>query len=243
MEEIPTNLMLVVEKQSAQIVELKTMLKELNDKVDFMRTELAQKMEDVLKEQLRFFLSKSPLLDTTQVIAAIPNEAKKEEKFVKLSVGGRIFETTLDTLTSQKDSMLSAMFSGKFKLEKTTEGAIFIDRNPTYFEFILEWLRSKELPDFESPAIAQKLIAEAEYFGLETLIQQIQESPSSFDRFSKAISTDMKKVQTLKGHTSGVNKYKNEKLIQIRYSNYVFHQTEKVSYQPHHMRYSSGSGQ
>ncbi|XP_022783164.1 BTB/POZ domain-containing protein KCTD15-like [Stylophora pistillata] len=53
---------------------------------------------------------------------------------VKLNVGGRIYKTTLDTLRKDPDSMLSAMFSGRFELKADEEdGAYFIDRDGELF--------------------------------------------------------------------------------------------------------------
>jgi len=50
---------------------------------------------------------------------------------VKLNVGGKIYKTTLNTLRKDPDSMLSAMFSGRFEFIKPDEedGAYFIDRD------------------------------------------------------------------------------------------------------------------
>ena len=36
---------------------------------------------------------------------------------IKLNVGGKIYKTTLDTLRKDPDSMLCAMFSGRFELK------------------------------------------------------------------------------------------------------------------------------
>jgi len=58
---------------------------------------------------------------------------------IKLSVGGRIFITTLLTLQSDPDSMLTAMFSGPFALDKMSddENMVFIDRPGSLFERML----------------------------------------------------------------------------------------------------------
>lgn len=41
---------------------------------------------------------------------------------VKLNVGGSFFDTSRTTLTSQKDSMLEAMFSGRHNVDKDDTG-------------------------------------------------------------------------------------------------------------------------
>ena len=53
---------------------------------------------------------------------------------IKLNVGGKIYKTTLDTLRKDPDSMLCAMFSGRFELKPDEDdGAYFIDRDSKLF--------------------------------------------------------------------------------------------------------------
>ena len=52
---------------------------------------------------------------------------------VKLNVGGKIYNTTLDTLRKDPDSMLCAMFSGRHELKPDQEDACFIDRDGKLF--------------------------------------------------------------------------------------------------------------
>ena len=53
---------------------------------------------------------------------------------IKLNVGGKIYKTTLDTLRKDPDSMLCAMFSGRFELKADEDdGAYFIDRDGELF--------------------------------------------------------------------------------------------------------------
>ena len=53
---------------------------------------------------------------------------------IKLNVGGKIYKTTLDTLRKDPDSMLCAMFSGRFELKADEDdGAYFIDRDAELF--------------------------------------------------------------------------------------------------------------
>ncbi|KAL9950664.1 hypothetical protein ACROYT_G043197 [Oculina patagonica] len=55
---------------------------------------------------------------------------------VKLNVGGKIYKTTLDTLRKNPDSMLCAMFFGRFELKADEEdGAYFIDCDGKHFSF------------------------------------------------------------------------------------------------------------
>jgi len=68
-----------------------------------------------------------------------------EDDIVEINVGGQVFSTYLNTLTKIPESILAAMFSGRFPLNKDSNGRIFIDRDPKIFRYILMYLRSGEL--------------------------------------------------------------------------------------------------
>jgi len=88
---------------------------------------------------------------------------------VKLDVGGVHFSTTTTTLTSESNSMLAAMFSGRYPLQRDKHGHIFIDRDGNSFHHILNWLRNKKVPSLSSAEL-DSLMMEAEYFQLKELI-------------------------------------------------------------------------
>lgn len=46
----------------------------------------------------------------------------KVSGYVKLNVGGRLYYTTIATLTAKKDTMLQAMFSGRMEVLTDSEG-------------------------------------------------------------------------------------------------------------------------
>src|SRR5690349_20873655 len=57
------------------------------------------------------------------------------EKFININVGGEYFTTTRETLLKIPNTMLAAMFSGAFKVEKI-DGRYFIDRDGQYFKYV-----------------------------------------------------------------------------------------------------------
>ncbi|KAL6043900.1 BTB domain-containing protein [Balamuthia mandrillaris] len=116
--------------------------------------------------------------------AEVDEKAKTAMKFsserIKLNVGGTLFVTSRATLTHMP-SMLQSMFSGRFSLEADKEdGSFFIDRDPTHFRFILNYLRDShvELPSLSSAAamdVLRQLLVEAEYYGLDGLVMQLRQ--------------------------------------------------------------------
>ena len=64
--------------------------------------------------------------------------------FVKLKVGGVIFETTRETLTKFPDSKLAkmAMFPAAYSDESfNRQSDMRLDITPVYFRAVLDWLR------------------------------------------------------------------------------------------------------
>jgi parallel beta-helix repeat protein len=102
---------------------------------------------------------------------------------VTLNIGGSLFETSVETLTCEPGSMLEAMFSGRFAIEKDDDGASFIDRDPTYFPLVLSYLRDarqdcKPKRLAIEAAAAEKALREAQFYGLEGLERLIIASTS-----------------------------------------------------------------
>eukprot|EP01098_Paradermamoeba_levis_P016043 TRINITY_DN8440_c0_g3_i2.p1 TRINITY_DN8440_c0_g3~~TRINITY_DN8440_c0_g3_i2.p1 ORF type:complete len:368 (+),score=72.13 TRINITY_DN8440_c0_g3_i2:407-1510(+) len=93
---------------------------------------------------------------------------------VRLNVGGSLFDTSLDTLLKYKNSLLATMFSGKYALKKDANGAYFIDRDGTYFRYILNYLRDGEVILPEEKKIKLELLNEARFFQITGLVQQIE---------------------------------------------------------------------
>ena len=88
----------------------------------------------------------SPLLATSSSAASAAATATggvikgAPSMYVKMNVGGSLFNTTIGTLTKH-DTMLRAMFSGRMEVLTDSEGWIMIDRSGKHFGSILNFLR------------------------------------------------------------------------------------------------------
>lgn len=95
---------------------------------------------------------------------------------IKLNVGGKIYKTTLDTLRRDPDSLLCAMFSGKFKLRMDEEdGAYFIDRDAELFRYVLNYLRDGNLFCPNDNKVQRELLAEARFYQIQGIITDLEE--------------------------------------------------------------------
>jgi len=84
---------------------------------------------------------------------------------IKLNVGGRIFETTKDTLVYY--DYFNSMLSGKYPIEYGEDGSIFIDRDGDLFYYVLCYLR-EDSEYFEPPKdLFLRIKNEFAYFGIE----------------------------------------------------------------------------
>ncbi|GMI03947.1 hypothetical protein TrLO_g6704 [Triparma laevis f. longispina] len=96
-----------------------------------------------------------------------------------INIGGSKFHTTLKTLTS---SSHENYFSAKLRFnelqdpesEGMTPPSFFIDRDPTHFRHILNYLRDGDCHLTSLTSISELLI-EAQYYSLPGLIEQLEE--------------------------------------------------------------------
>ncbi|XP_038147026.1 BTB/POZ domain-containing protein KCTD3 isoform X2 [Cyprinodon tularosa] len=92
-------------------------------------------------------------------------------EIIQLNVGGTRFSTSRQTLTWIPDSFFSSLLSGRISTLRDETGAIFIDRDPTAFAPILNFLRTKEL-DLRGVNISV-LRHEAEFYGITPLVRRL----------------------------------------------------------------------
>jgi len=103
----------------------------------------------------------------------------QSQKWIRLNVGGKLFLTTLSTLTAKEpDSMLARMFAHDdgilvWQSAVDEQGAYLIDRSPTYFEPILNYLRSGELV-IDKGVNPSGVLIEARFYGIMSLVDRLE---------------------------------------------------------------------
>ena len=132
--------------------------------------------ENHFKEACEIFQREAVRLRQEQ--EAIDSMSKKLEHVhfsstIKLNVGGHLFTTSVQTLTKDPNSMLAAMFSGKFEMKPSEDGSFFIDRDGTHFRFILNYLRNGELILPEGATFLKELEAEAKFYQIQGILNEL----------------------------------------------------------------------
>ena len=113
-------------------------------------------------------------------LTEVSEEIKKKDvpslgDWIKLNVGGTLFETSRGTLTQEPDSLLGRMFDPDSSLPpaRIQDGAFLIDASPGSFPVILHWLRHRDLALGE--VTVKAALTAAKYFGLQGLVEALEE--------------------------------------------------------------------
>jgi predicted ATPase len=70
-----------------------------------------------------------------------PSPSLKQQRIISFNCGGVAFDTTLSTLTSAGENLLSKLATTEVGVLRDKKGRIFLDRSPTTFALVLEFLR------------------------------------------------------------------------------------------------------
>ncbi|KAM9773338.1 BTB/POZ domain-containing protein KCTD5 isoform 6-T6 [Syngnathus typhle] len=96
-------------------------------------------------------------------------------KWVRLNVGGTVFLTTRQTLLKEQTSFLYRLCQQQDLHSDTDEtGAYVIDRDPTYFGPILNYLRHGKLV-YNKELAEEGVLEEAEFYNITPLIKLIKD--------------------------------------------------------------------
>lgn len=101
-------------------------------------------------------------------------------EIVELNVGGKVFTTTIETLrTSHREedhffrSLVFKLQQNTIPITKDNRGCVFIDRNPTYFHYILDYVRDGTLQNGLPEKDLHGILQEATFYSLTGLCSLI----------------------------------------------------------------------
>jgi len=179
-----------------------------------------------LKEDLGTIKSRLELIETQlegEIEALDKREAKwkkldlivhcvlnKSDSIIRFNVGGKIFSTRKSTMNSIPDTLFHKIANSN---ELDFNQTIYFDRNPTYFEFLLDFIRTHEFnyKKFTKVELSEIHI-EAEYFELSEIADYLTERLQDI----KFVSLTDSGPYVHKGVTAGTGRYqdlKDKKLL------------------------------
>ncbi|KAJ1483537.1 BTB/POZ protein [Baffinella frigidus] len=85
----------------------------------------------------------------------------------KFNVGGTVFEVAVSTIQSRPEGLLAKMTDGRFECGKDESGAFFVDRNPQFFNIVLDVLRDNKVYPLSPGVTRERVLAELEFYGLQ----------------------------------------------------------------------------
>jgi len=98
-----------------------------------------------------------------------------KEDIIYLNIGGQKFCTIRENFAKVKGTKLDLEFLSTKRPPRDSKKRFFIDRDPTYFAYIMNFLRGEKIPplaDYEKQRVAE----EFDYFGIPVQLQQIRKN-------------------------------------------------------------------
>ena len=140
-----------LQEQENNLIQREEAVKKSLEEIEQMHRELDERMAE--------------LQHAEQLCEKINKRSESVEHKIRLNIGGAVFMTTRDTLTTEPDTMLRAMFSEEFATQHDEDGEVFIDRNGRHFGTILDHLRGVDV---------SKTIAALDPAGKHEMEQEVQ---------------------------------------------------------------------
>ncbi|KAI1697568.1 BTB/POZ domain-containing protein [Ditylenchus destructor] len=106
------------------------------------------------------------------------NISTSSSDWIRLNVGGQIFQTTKDTLSRCPDSFLARLVNCGIPSDKDESGAYLIDADPEHFRTILNYLRRGSVKLDGSKMNLEDLLREADFYNIRPLADKIREAIS-----------------------------------------------------------------
>ncbi|KAK5983901.1 Potassium channel tetramerization domain containing 5 [Trichostrongylus colubriformis] len=171
-------------------------------------------------------------LDTSSSSLSRRDLSSTANNWIRLNVGGKIFQTTRDTLMRVPGSFLYRLCQDDKRLPsvKDETGAYLIDRDADYFSPVLNYLRHGRL--IINPGLADEgVLEEAEFYNLPQLVHLVNErihererSSSEAGRFKsvyRVIQCHEEELTTFISATSDGWKIVQVLPVQSRYQDYT----------------------
>jgi hypothetical protein len=128
-------------------------------------------------------------------LPALPTDAHAPAgRVVRVRVGSHVFATTERTLSALPGSRLHALIASVPPGADTSAEPLFIDRDPTHFSTILNFLRDAGLRTWLVNVDMRALLAECDYYGIDGLGAIVRERIANNQKLAEAGKRDALKI-------------------------------------------------
>jgi hypothetical protein len=106
------------------------------------RTQLEGGLAEIARERTKGLADVAKeKTDLLREIAAMQKQQEAQQGRVVLDIGGYRYTTSVQTLRRLPGTFFDAYFSGRYTMDRSDDGSIFIDRDGKHFGQVLEYLR------------------------------------------------------------------------------------------------------
>jgi N-acetylneuraminic acid mutarotase len=106
------------------------------------RTRLEGAVAEVAKERAKGLAEvDAQKADLRHEVQAMHKHKEAQEGHIELNIGGRRFQTSVQTLRRVPHTFFDAYFSGRYAQDVCRDGSIFVDRDGEHFGYVLEYMR------------------------------------------------------------------------------------------------------
>jgi hypothetical protein len=172
----------ISEKYSVKYYEKEKELKKIILKKEIkLKNNYDYKLKELEKDKNDFYLLKKEWEELNDITSY--NNYINNSEIINLNVGGIIYTTKINTLTSEKLSFFHKIFKNKDNWQKDKNGNYFIDRDGECFRYILNWLRDKKSVHFprKRSELYTLLKNDVKFYKLKKLERILNFSPNRFD--------------------------------------------------------------
>jgi N-acetylneuraminic acid mutarotase len=117
------------------------------------RTQLENALADVDRERASGLAEVAKeRADLQREMLAMQKQQEAQQGRIVLDVGGYRYTTSVETLRRIPGTFFDAYFSGRYAMDRSEDGSIFIDRDGEHFGQVLEYLRDGKVPAVDRDA-------------------------------------------------------------------------------------------
>lgn len=100
---------------------------------------------------------------------------------ITLNIGSKLFSVSKEILIKES-TYFESLFKENFKIDRDSDGNVFIDRDGIYFEYIIEYFKNKTM-SLNNDLNYEDVLSLVKFFGMENLIVYMELDMELLDKY------------------------------------------------------------